>query len=360
MALLKSTNVIGNLSATGNIIASKFILNGGNNNNLLLAGGNTKLISDFATAEQMAAANTSITNLSNGKVSKAGDTMTGVLTLGAYTNQSTKVTGGIKIHDLRSITPSPGMFGEKRVNYYFFQADGSRWSSIMHMHGWTVGDYASWEIAGNSHTDSTAVGTFKYRAGKNGTWSNWHSVILKDDYTGRLAQKLYFNDTSMAECTTSTKGLDYVCGITAFASGGELQWKSIDSLHVGYASTATKAIQDGDGNVIKDTYLKLAGGSLTGKLTANQGLEWTDVDWVPSGNINCKPTAHNNEWSFDIHDKTYINAMWHVWSAQSQTSILQCIAAPEYKVNIPHGKLGLGSANFQYNTADKCIDVLFT
>jgi hypothetical protein len=50
MALLKSTNVIGNLSATGNIIASKIMLNGGDNNSLLLAGGNTKLISDFATS----------------------------------------------------------------------------------------------------------------------------------------------------------------------------------------------------------------------------------------------------------------------------------------------------------------------
>lgn len=79
MALLKSTSVIGNLSATGNIIASKFILNGGDNDSLLLAGGNTKLISDFATSDQMTAANTSINNLFSGKVSKAGDTMTGLL-----------------------------------------------------------------------------------------------------------------------------------------------------------------------------------------------------------------------------------------------------------------------------------------
>lgn len=79
MALLKSTNVIGNLSATGNIIASKFILNDGNNNNLLLDGGNTKLISDFATSGEIAAANVSIDNLSKGKVNKLGDTMTGLL-----------------------------------------------------------------------------------------------------------------------------------------------------------------------------------------------------------------------------------------------------------------------------------------
>lgn len=34
----------------------------------------------------------------------------------------------------------------------------------------------------------------------------------------------------------------------------------------GNAATATKATQDGDGNVIKNTYLKLAGGSMTGQL----------------------------------------------------------------------------------------------
>ena len=194
------------------------------------------------------------------------DTMSGVLTLGKYTNQSTIPSGGIKIHDIRSITPYPGMFGEKRANFYFFQADGSRWSSILNMHGWTANDYASWEIAGNSHTDTTAVGTFKYRVGKNDVWSNWHSVLLVDDNTGRLAQKLKFDSINLSE-STAAKGLDYVCGITAFADGGELQWKSIDSLKVGYAT------KDGSGNTITSTYLKLSGGTLTGSLTISNGAD---------------------------------------------------------------------------------------
>lgn len=172
----------------------------------------------------------------------------GVVTLGAYTDNSTKVSGGIAVHDLRGVTPVPAMFGEKRVNFYFDQADGSRWSTIMHMHGWTAGGYASGEIAVNAHTDTTAVGTLKYRAGKDGTWSSWHSALLVDDSTGRLAQKLQFNSTSLSE-SSSANGLDYVCGITAFDSGGELQWKAISALKVGYATSAGSAAKLGSSNV---------------------------------------------------------------------------------------------------------------
>ena len=36
---------------------------------------------------------------------------------------------------------------------------------------------------------------------------------------------------------------------------------------VGNAATATKATQDGDGNVISSTYLPLSGGTMTGNIT---------------------------------------------------------------------------------------------
>jgi hypothetical protein len=143
-------------------------------------------------------------------------TLNGLVTIGKYTNQSTAVSGGIKIHDLRDVTPTPGMFGEKRANFYFDQVDG-RWASILHMHGWTASGYATWELAGNSATDKN-INTLKYRAGVDGSWTNWHNVLLADSSTGVLAQKLKFNADSLAE----SANMEYILGITAFASGGEV------------------------------------------------------------------------------------------------------------------------------------------
>ena len=49
MAQLKSTSVTGNLSVTGNTVASKFIKNSGTSDQLLLANGNTHKLSDITT-----------------------------------------------------------------------------------------------------------------------------------------------------------------------------------------------------------------------------------------------------------------------------------------------------------------------
>jgi hypothetical protein len=101
--------------------------------------------------------------------------------------------------------------------------------------------------------------------------------------------------------------------------------------------------------------------SVAGNLSAVNGLDWNHATWQPQGNIMLTPNGNDTEWSFDIKDNStsYTNAMWHVWSEKAGSSLLQCIASPSYKVNIPHGNLGLGSANFKYNTSDKCIDVIF-
>lgn len=48
-------------------------------------------------------------------------------------------------------------------------------------------------------------------------------------------------------------GMQYILGITAFASGGQMQWANTSAVTVG---SATKATNDVDGNPIKSTYLK--------------------------------------------------------------------------------------------------------
>ena len=89
---------------------------------------------------------------------------------------------------------------------------------------------------------------------------------MADSSTGILAQKLYFDSNSLSENTTSSTGLDYVCGITAFASGGELQWKAINQLKVGYATkadTADTATSAGTATSASKLTTSTAGGTTT-------------------------------------------------------------------------------------------------
>lgn len=184
------------------------------------------------------------TNL--GAVYKGGDTITGDLTVdgitqvGKLTSNQVSVSGGIRIHDLRNSTPSATMFGDSLVNFYFDDTGSNNiWQSIIHMRGWT-GNYATWELAGNAHTNNTAVGTLRYRVGLGDAWSSWHNVLLSNG-EGKVAQKLYFDSNSLSEDTTSATGLDFVVGIKAFASpgNGEMVWQHIGDLKVGSASTLT-------------------------------------------------------------------------------------------------------------------------
>lgn len=68
MAQLKSTSVTGNLSVTGNVVASQFTKFGGTNNQILLADGSTKSLTDI---------NDKFTELNNSKLALLGGTMTG-------------------------------------------------------------------------------------------------------------------------------------------------------------------------------------------------------------------------------------------------------------------------------------------
>ena len=64
MAQLKSTSVVGNLSVTGNVVASKIIKNGEDDTKVLLAGGGTKLVSEFATDAELSPVATAASNAS--------------------------------------------------------------------------------------------------------------------------------------------------------------------------------------------------------------------------------------------------------------------------------------------------------
>jgi len=52
--------------------------------------------------------------------------------------------------------------------------------------------------------------------------------------------------------------------LSSGGSNGLPSWIDASSLSVSHAATATKATQDGSGNVITSTYIPLSGGTFTG------------------------------------------------------------------------------------------------
>jgi hypothetical protein len=72
--------------------------------------------------------------------------------------------------------------------------------------------------------------------------------LMGTDAIGSTTQPVYWTGSKWANATqTSVSGSSGSC--------------------TGNAATATKATQDGDGNTISSTYLKLSGGTMTGKIT---------------------------------------------------------------------------------------------
>ena len=329
MALLKSTNVIGNLSATGNIIASKFILNGGDNNSLLLAGGNTKLVSDFATSAQMTAANTSINNLSSGKVNKAGgDTMTGPLTNthvsttwlnscngnSAYNVGYGSYTGwinGYTKNGRMAISTYPG--NDNKLYFIYMNNDTitagtNSTNAAMTWDGGTntlTATTFTGALSGNA-SSATQLATARSIFGKNfnGTANVEGQALVYGSYNATTGSRYSTGGLQIREnglVGSAQSDIAYapaigfhwgnrVAASLLFHSDGNFYFRkqnftdraTIDANLNGNAATATKATQDGDGNTIKDTYLKLSGGTVTGTLILSKTQDL-------SGTANNKP-----------------------------------------------------------------------
>lgn len=86
---------------------------------------------------------------------------------------------------------------------------------------------------------------------------------------GTLTGALKFQSSSLP-----SKTLSYICGIDAFANGGEMGWQSKSDFLSGYATTAQL------GN-----YLPLSGGTLTGRLSVNDqvfGYSYSKANNIPA------------------------------------------------------------------------------
>lgn len=104
-----------------------------------------------------------------------------------------------------------------------------------------------------SSDDLVKVRTRYYRSG-NMTWSGWKELVV----------------ASAAHTITPSVNNTYNLGSSSY------KWRNVYATTFngslsGNATTSTKATQDGDGNVISSTYLKLSGGTVTGNVTMNGG-----------------------------------------------------------------------------------------
>ena len=93
-----------------------------------------------------------------------------------------------------------------------------------------------------------------YRRRQQGAWTAWKQLAFTDTHLtgGLMTGSLKFQASSLPG-----KKLEYICGIDAFASGGEMGWQSKADFLAGYATTSQLS-----------SYLPLTGGTLTGSLVA--------------------------------------------------------------------------------------------
>lgn len=220
------------------------------------------------------------TNLTVGGTS----TLNGMVTIGKYTDAATAVSGGIKIHDLRDITPVGGMFGDKCVNFYFDQindvyngSEASRWMGIMHVKGWQ-GDYAAWELAGNAH-NSSLQDTLRYRQGIGSSWGAWQSILTDANFTTYLNSTyvnvtgdtmtgtLVINKTTAASGTADNKPA-LIVGGTSGAAHIEIDKNQIMAKATG-TTTATLRLNTQGGLVQTGANLAIAGGKVTFQYNAD-------------------------------------------------------------------------------------------
>jgi hypothetical protein len=142
------------------------------------------------------------------------------------------------------VTDKPSTFTPSSGSSYYLTRDA--WWNVSDTHDaddLRSGIVFAYDATHHSHTAVTGtLVAFSCRTNEN------YTLQLQGSYAGN---GLYFRNRN--------------------GDGNEWQaWRTI--IHSGNISTqsvasATKATQDGDGNVIKDTYLKLSGGTMTGALT---------------------------------------------------------------------------------------------
>ena len=87
---------------------------------------------------------------------------------------------GIKFHDWRDKTLTPGMFGAQTLIPYFHQGGTGYWKAILDIHGWSGESYDTTQLA--FPADTNLDRNLKFRCGNNGTWSSWYTLLDTENF----------------------------------------------------------------------------------------------------------------------------------------------------------------------------------
>ncbi len=175
--------------------------------------------------------------------------------------------------------------------------DRTSYSEGIRMHvsslGWTAMVLCGSDNTGNTGTSAKTWGVYNHDGlfyiTKNGSTTGTAQLSCVDDNVwrvngnillhagnyssyalplsgGEMTGNIRWNKDSLPQFNDNPS---YLLGIEAFSNGGAMKWQRIESITVG---AATKATQDGNGNVISSTYLPLIGGTITGDLCVMKSI----------------------------------------------------------------------------------------
>ena len=188
---------------------------------------------------------------SNHSVTLTGDT-TGTASSQAGWSITTKTDRVSTVGDNRGVATNPNDYSNKiifqglKTNSSFGSPSTDSYSYVIGLRGWSDSS------GGNAHELAFNDSGIFRRQGATTSWSSWVKMIDSGNYTNYT--------------------------VTKTGSGASGTWNISISGNAATATSATKAVQDGSGNNIANTYLKKSGGDMTGtlKLKGLKGTASTD------------------------------------------------------------------------------------
>ena len=270
---------------------------------------------DFVTSENYN------TILDNTYLQLTGGTMSGgltvngstllksTLTIGSSSGDNVSPKVGIHVHDLRNLgrgqsgdeaAPWPGLFGDKSVNFYFDEIN-------------------------DSYGGSTAT-------------NRWMSIMHMKGWTGAYAA---WELAGNAHSNSNQDTLRYRQGINN--SWGAWQSVLTDANFTTY---------------LDSTYVNVTGDTMTGTLTLTSPTGSSE-----GGQIVLAHTQNSNTQNGIVIDTA--NSDFRIFGNPSKTGTASSnygsiLTYSPYDLKLSICSIGSGNGHFQYNTSDKCIDVLFT
>lgn len=225
-------------------------------------------------------------------------------------SQSSYPTGGILVHDLRSITMTPSQ-GKQTANFYFHNSGmpSSTWYSVLRVNGWSSDGYNTWELAGIADNTDATTKPLYVRVGKGSTWGSWRQIYDSSNKPPVM--------TAATASAAGTSGL-----VPAPAAGKQTSFLRGDGTWVVPTNTTYTA-----GN-----HLSLSSNTFSLKSTALDisGKDWNSMKtngWYQGSGCTNAPNDSTGWWIGTViaHNDRY--CIQEVWAFASSTD---AYAVPHY------------------------------